>query len=589
MEILFEDNTSGGSSSYYFFSPIAVLEANKESEFESIFEDLESFVKIGYAIAGFVSYDSGEEWNSVPRIQFGIYKNYLVKSGEFFTTDFESLKKTKFRNLFQTYVSKASEINLFPKESFETYQENIHKIKKDIFNGEYYQLNYCFPLEVHTDLDSFQLYQSLKKKQPTAFNCFLWDNRYTIASFSPELFFQIESGKITTKPMKGTMKRGHHTFVDRKQVLKLRNSEKDRAENLMIVDLMRNDLSKISKTGTVDTERLFQIEKLQTVLQMTSTITSELKEEIGFKEIFSSLFPSGSIVGAPKQRVESAIQNYETFRRGIYTGAIGYFLPNHRSCFSVAIRTLFDSIKTKKKTYFVGSGITNDSVPEKEWEECLSKAKFLNPSNTDFEIYETLKVSTSGIIKNLQWHLKRLKHSCFYFSIPLDLGNLRTELEKQKKRNSRLRIGVLRSGEFDFKFTENYKPQKELHVFFEEIQKEYYNQNPEHKTSMVREYYSSRMRKRNLSEGDELIFFDTNGYLLEGTISTIFVKIGDQYFTPPLSQRILPGIFRHHLLTRFPNQFQTKQVHIDELKQSSSYFLCNSLRGIIKPSSTIFL
>jgi para-aminobenzoate synthetase/4-amino-4-deoxychorismate lyase len=257
------------------------------------------------------------------------------------------------------------------------YNSAIALIHELISAGDTYQVNYTFPMNSTFEGDSFSWYRDLCRVQGTQYSAFLNLGRYQVLSLSPELFFARTGHQVVTRPMKGTVKRGHTAAEDEELATWLRNSAKDRAENVMIVDLLRNDLGKVSSTGSVQVLDLFNLERFETVWQMTSTVKSTLREGVGLADLMGALFPCGSITGAPKIRTMQIIKQLERFPRGVYTGTIGLLRPGGDCTFNVAIRTVVVDSQTGTATYNVGGGITWDSTAEREYEECLVKSRFL--------------------------------------------------------------------------------------------------------------------------------------------------------------------------------------------------------------------
>ncbi|MGB9612645.1 MAG: aminodeoxychorismate synthase component I [Candidatus Margulisiibacteriota bacterium] len=358
MQIIFSDKK--------FICPSFIIQCFKLSEVEDAFAELEKALKRGFFLAGFLSYEAGQAFEKTlahnktyqfPLLCFGAY--YQPSKTAFFPASSRP-KISQFK------------INLTKTE----YLAAINQIKNHLVAGNTYQVNYSFKHKFKLIGDPFALYQISRKKQTTAYSAFIQTKDFLVLSLSPELFFKKQSAKITVKPMKGTMALG------KGNANKLKNDAKSQAENVMIVDLLRNDLSRIAKVGSVKTVRLFEVERLKTLYQMTSTIEAQIPKDIKLFELFRNLFPSGSVTGAPKIRTMEIIRDLEKEERKIYCGAIGFITPKKNMIFNVAIRTLLlTPCPWPAGTYHgemgVGSGIVYDSNPEEEFAECLLKAKFL--------------------------------------------------------------------------------------------------------------------------------------------------------------------------------------------------------------------
>ena len=383
--------------SYIFCEPAGKIEINNYSDLPLFFNQIESLLKAGYYLAGFFSYEAGNSFNvgapktvgqasrlsfssrsatlsgsppsPVPLARFYLFRKPLIfdhQSG-LFTGDFLPEES----GFSEGYTLKKPLLNV----GFTEYQKNISRIKELIAAGDTYQVNYTLKCKFNFSGSPFGLYQDLRERQTVAYSAFIKDHDFFLLSFSPELFFRKSGQKIIVRPMKGTISRGKDACQDRQQIQLLEQSPKERSENVMIVDLMRSDLGRVSEVGTVRTNSLFDIEEYETLFQMTSTISGILKENLSFGGLFEAIFPSGSVTGAPKIRTMEIIRELEKEERGVYTGAVGVFFPNRDAVFNVAIRTLL--ITGKEGEMGIGGGITFDSNSKREYEECKLKALFL--------------------------------------------------------------------------------------------------------------------------------------------------------------------------------------------------------------------
>jgi len=364
MRVLLETNKfdQENKKSYLFENPSFVIECHKLSELESIFNRMEDALNKGYYLAGFISYEAGYAFENIfsshqtydfPLVCFGAYRTphpLPLSLGERGEIEPPIVRIKRGEGIKQHYLSA------------------IKTIKQHLAAGDTYQVNYTFKYKFNLNGSPFDLYQRLKKRQATPYSAFIETNDFTILSLSPELFFRKWGNKIKTKPMKGT------AIPGRSQASRLENDPKNQSENIMIVDLLRNDLGRIAKTGTVKTTKLFKVEKYQTLCQMTSTIEAEIPANIALYHLFRNVFPSGSVTGAPKIRTMQIIRELEKEERKIYTGSIGLITPDRDMVFNVAIRTIL--LEGDKGEMGIGSGIVYDSDPGKEYEECLLKAGF---------------------------------------------------------------------------------------------------------------------------------------------------------------------------------------------------------------------
>jgi len=424
--LLFEFASAGGGIRPLLFTdPEEVVAARTTAEVILCLDRVQDAVSRGYYAAGFLTYESApafdpafrvREGAAMPLLWFGIYKEPLrIEPGVLdrviadraigdrvfadrgiadrgFADRAIAERVIAERVIVERFIAdRAIDDRLFtdrgfgawrtaewvPSEGVDEYREKILAIRRAIARGETYQINYTIRLRSIFAGDDLAWFLQLKKAQSSSYCAYLDIGDYRILSASPELFFHLKDQKITVRPMKGTVKRGATPEEDRAHAEWLYHSEKNRAENLMIVDLLRNDLNRIARTGTVRAEKLFEIERYPTVHQMTSTVTAELPEGAGIKDILGALFPTGSITGAPKVSSMKIIADLETLPREVYCGTIGYITPDREAVFNVPIRTAVIDARTGAATYGVGGGITWDSTPEDEYEEALVKARLL--------------------------------------------------------------------------------------------------------------------------------------------------------------------------------------------------------------------
>jgi len=482
----------------------------------------------------------------VPLAYFGIYKNpeELSINPEFSEKEFEILKNG-FGN-FKIGIEK------------EEYIKAIKKIKNYIAEGDVYQTNFTFKLHFEFKGSLERLFYLLLFSQRCKFGCFAKAGDQYILSLSPELFLEKRGKILKSSPMKGTIQRGFSRKEDLEFKRKLKNSLKNQAENIMIVDLLRNDFGKICEKGSVYVSELFKIETYPTLHQMISTIKGTLRDDSLYK-IFKALFPCGSITGAPKIRAMEIIRELEKEPRGIYTGAIGFIKPDGNFLFNVAIRTL--TLEKRDNIFIgeagVGGGIVWDSIPEEEFREGLLKARFFLSPLPYFKLIETFYFDTQKENPLLLFHYKRIKNSALYFGfkIPYCLKSYEEFKRFVKNKAFGLKSGIYKirllispDGGVEIIFSE-YQPWREnlrvglvkrdfdLGVLFH------------HKTSFRKpyEYWQNKAKKLGF---DEIIFYNENGVLLEGCISNVFVDLGKGLITPPLELKILNGVLREFLISK---------------------------------------
>jgi para-aminobenzoate synthetase/4-amino-4-deoxychorismate lyase len=363
-----------------FSDPVEIIRCHRLDEIKNCFEKIENAIKNGFYLAGFLSYEAGysfeeslkeEKSYDFPLLQFGVYTSPLSSPPKA-ENSFPSPSKME-----RGVPSERSEsrdgvrVNI----SYPSYSQNINTIRYYIEAGDTYQITYCLKFKFDYDGDPYSLYRKLKKEQPVPYPTFIKTDEFSILSLSPEMFIKKNGGEITTKPMKGTWMRGKTLWDDLLAKRRLHLDPKNRAENVMIADLLRNDLGKISEPGTVLTPKLFEVARYKTLCQMTSTVRGKIDPNIKLYDIFKALHPSGSVTGAPKIISMKIIKELEKEERKIYTGTIGYITPQRDMFFNIPIRTLL--IKDGAGEMGIGGGIVWDSTPEGEWEECQIKAGFL--------------------------------------------------------------------------------------------------------------------------------------------------------------------------------------------------------------------
>lgn len=577
--------------SYLFLDPVQTLSASTLDELPGLFQQLETALTDGFYVAGYVSYECGYHFQSLaaitlaapelPLAWFGVYRKPSIfaheKNGEGGVSP--SLIDGGFNN-----VSDHSVNPLTLTISEETYCAKVQRVKEYIRAGDTYQVNLTDRIDAKFNTSTDETFAALSSRQPVAYSAFLNVGGSHILSLSPELFFRIHNGSIVTRPMKGTMPRGLDSVEDIETALRLKNDEKNRAEHVMIVDLLRNDLGRICTMGSIRVEDLFSVEKYKTLFQMTSTVSGTLRDEISYYEIFKSMFPSGSITGAPKIRTMQIIHELEHRPRGVYTGAIGFIAPDRSSVFNVAIRTLV--LKNGKASMGVGGGIVADSEPMDEYRECLLKASFLTRTTPSFQLIETML--WDGEISLLGLHLDRMEASASYFEFPFDRQSITARLSTQSKQfspNDRYRIRLLldSAGKTTVAAT-TYIPQRSTgHVQVSSERTYSGDVFLRHKTTH-RERYDRLYAQAYANGFDDIIFLNERDEVTEGTISNIFALRDGALQTPPLRSGILPGVYRRHVL-ELNKTAEERVLTIQDLESADSVFLCNSVRGMIRVSS----
>lgn len=567
--------------SYYFYNPVKILSLTDPKDVKQFFSELEKLSK-QYYCAGFFSYELGYLFEDIfhynikkpfPYAKFYAYEKPDIinhhKDKKFFTHPLSAYDKSD-------YKLKNLKLNISEKE----YIKNIHKLKDYIYKGDIYQANYTLKYKFHFTGTAEKLYQDLKTQQNVAYNVFAKMDNFYILSLSPELFFYKNKQHIVVKPMKGTVKRGHTIEEDNQHKKWLQNDEKNKSENIMIVDLLRNDLGKISEYGSVKVTKLLESEKYNTLFQMTSTIESKLKKNISLYELIKSIFPSGSVTGAPKIRSMEIIRELEKEKRKIYTGALGFFQPDGTAKFNVPIRTIL--INKNKGEMGIGSGIVFDSKTCEEFSECKLKASFLIKKPVpcfDFQLIETFLFDKHYKYPGL--HLKRLKKSALYFDFKYNREKIVTELEKMKKqlKNNKYKIRLLldKSG----KITTEYIKLKHQNKDYKIIISRYRTNSNDifyfHKTTN-RSLYENELKNARAKGYFDIVFLNEKEQLTEGAISNIYIKKNEHLFTPPVQCGLLNGVIRHVKIKTL-NNIEKKIITLKDLYNADSIYISNSIIG----------
>lgn len=580
--VLLENSRQPEKGALAFTNPIHQISAKNIDEITSAFEEIEQALDDGHCVAGYMTYELGLalEPKLKPRLKtnkplfwFGVFKEAIdIQSNEV-----ESWLASKKQ-------STTSEISLKPKLDFAEYEKKFNIVKQNIASGDIYQLNLTFKVDVENAENPYAVYDQMRRAQPVAYSSFIHQGDNIILSASPELFIEMKDGWVETRPMKGTLSRTPMSGYDEVMRGWLQEDEKSRAENLMIVDLMRNDLGQISELGTVSVKNLFEVETYRSLHQMISTVRSKLKKDLTFLEILTAIFPPGSITGAPKIRAMELIDELEGEPRSLYTGSIGYIAPNRDAVFNVAIRTI-ELGKNGQGEIGIGSGLVIDSDVRQEFDECLLKMRFLNLDMPDFSLIETIGSTPERGLILLERHMERLESSAQYFNFPFPGDEIKTTLHQMvadNKQHLRIRVTLNKSGSFSLTPC-TIKPlstQEEWQITLAETKMD--NENPflYHKTTN-REFYDYPRKIANRKKGvDEVIFMNKSGEITEGSITNIFVRDGEILKTPPLECGLLAGTLRAELLAT--GAAIEKKLTIEDLKSADEIYVGNSVRGLIK-------
>lgn len=549
----------------HVIDPLCVVEAYRADEVAESLRRVERLTRSrGWHAVGYVRYEAGAAYGldvcaascETPLVWFAL---------------FEASKVRKLDRLPQAGSYRIGSLSSSIERG--VFGAALREIRERIAAGDTYQVNYTWRLSGIFRGDPLGFFADLSAAQRGRYGAFLHTDRYTICSASPELFFRRDLASITARPMKGTTRRGRFPIEDRRLADQLRESLKERAENVMVVDMVRNDVGRIAKTGTVDVPALFTLERYPNVWQMTSTVTAQTAAPLD--EIFGAMFPSASVTGAPKHRTMQIIAALERRPRGIYTGAVGRVAPDGSAHFNVAIRTAVIERSSGALDFGVGSGIVWDSKPDQEYDECLLKGSVVGRRPPSFDLLETLRWSPAEGFFLLERHLTRLGESAGYFGFVCEPHLVRDALARavaaaQCALRIRLRVAedgtptvdvapldqspdlarvALARGPID---------QTDIFLF--------------HKTTNRGQYDRARS-----SLYDDVILWNAKGEVTESTTANIVVEIDGDRVTPPVDCGLLAGTFRAELLAR--GELTERSVTIDQLHAAARLWLVNSVRG----------
>lgn len=479
----------------------------------------------------------------------------------------------------------------------EEFSAAIARIHAAIADGETYQVNYTYRLDGRSYGEPLALYRALRARQPVAYGaCLALPDGRRVLSLSPELFVRKDGAVVTARPMKGTAARITAPEGDSETARLLGLDIKNRAENLMIVDLLRNDLGRIAVTGSVKVPELFAIEPYATVFQMTSTVQATLRPEVDLPALLRAVFPCGSITGAPKHHTMGLIAQLESTPRGLYCGAIGWLdapPPGQRLgdfCLSVAIRTLVLGVPqadgTRPLRLGIGAGIVQDSVAADEYEECRLKARFLTGLDPGFELFETVLARADGSLPHLARHLARLQRSAAALGFAFDAAAARAALQdgavQGRGTPQRLRLALAKNGRLDLTRAP-LAPLPEGEVGLLVATQPLPDANPlaAHKTTL-RRHYDEAVRAAEAAGAFDSLFLGADGRLVEGGRSSVFLQLDGRWWTPPVADGALPGVMRGVLLDDPAWGAAERRLTRADLMRADAIVVCNALRGALR-------
>jgi para-aminobenzoate synthetase/4-amino-4-deoxychorismate lyase len=540
--VLLDDARTAGAPARLYRDPVMVIEARAVSEVHSALDCIRAGIAAGQHAAGFLSYEAGAAFEPsvgtlratvAPLMWFGLFDRYEEMADP----------RSILPSADGAWIGAPE-----PQVSRERYDVALREVLDLIAAGDIYQANLTFRARVPFAGDPLALYAAIRSRARAGWGAIVATGAETLLSFSPELFFRLDGRALACRPMKGTARRDPAPAVDAAVAAALAADEKQRAENLMIVDLMRNDLSRVAVPGSVAVPELFAIEPYPTVHQMTSTVTASLAPGRDAVDVLAALFPCGSITGAPKVRAMQVIGAVEQDDRGPYTGSIGRLDPSGDAQFNVAIRTLHIRAGDDHATIGLGGGIVADSQADGEWDEALAKGTFLTHGQRTPDLIETMRFDPEAGILLIERHLARMKASAAVFGFLFDRHEARNELQAatfRLRRPARIRLLTSQTGKITIEVAPLPVPRDNpIRIALAGLPVSPADFRLRHKTS-DRAFYDDA---RRASGADEVVFVDPQGFITEGSFTSVFVERNGRLLTPPLARGLLPGVLRAELI-----------------------------------------
>jgi len=582
--VLLDDaRVQGAAPARLYTGPRDVAVVHNKDDLPGLFERLRQARREGHHVAGYLGYEAGYALENIgvaarknggqPLAWFGIFDEYQIVE----------------RDAIASYLPDPVGAWLSPIRpgiSHSEYAKAFDKVLDYIKAGDIYQANFTFRAFANYAGNPLALYAAIRPNAAAGYGGAIWTGAHWHLSFSPELFFALKESRVTTKPMKGTARRRADPAGDEAAATGLRADPKQRAENLMIVDLLRNDLSRVCAAGSVEVPDLFRIESYPTIHQMTSTVTGELEAGRDVVDVIEAIFPCGSITGAPKIRAMQIIAEIEDSPRGLYCGSIGRIDASGDAAFNVAIRTFSLNEKLKRVSLGLGSGLVADSTLDDEWAECLAKGDFAKMTGYPFDLIETMRFEPAHGLLRLELHLERMKESARALGFEFDRHAARNQLHAaifHLEYTCKIRLLLAPSGTIaievrdapaaiDAPWRVGIAP---LPVASDDFRLQ-------HKTS-DRYFYDDA---RAGAEGcDEILFTDADGFLTEGSFTSMFVERGGMLQTPPLARGLLPSVLRRELI----DQGKAQEADLRPEDLAGGFLLGNSLRGLSPAELTVKL
>jgi len=583
ISVLIDNAREGRGRAWLYETPDEIISADTPGEVSGALAAMDAARASGAHLAGYFSYEMGYALEPrfaemmpggrrVPLLWFGVFGPPRTLEGGAIEDYLKASANSGYR-------LSDPELTMSAKD----YGSRFEKVKNYITTGDIYQINLTLKARFRVTGDPAALYRDLRRKQPVSYGALLRTQDFTVISVSPELFLDIVDERIVTRPMKGTAGRGLTSDQDREIGQWLTQDPKSRAENLMIVDLMRNDLARVACTGSVRVSDLFSVETYETLHQMTSGVEARLNPGTDIAELIESIFPPGSVTGAPKVRAMEIIRELESEPRGVYTGALGVISGDGKARFNVAIRTL-TLFRDGDAEIGIGSGVVHDSRLQDEYDECLLKMRFLTDEVRDFQLIETLAYDPAEGYVLLARHLDRLQSSAHYFRFGFTRDAALAALDKNAaaldEGRHRVRLLLFKDGRIEITNTALPAGSEIAQMIYVISKHRVATANPflYHKTTM-RDLYDGEWAAMHERFGaHEVVFLNERGEVAEGSRTNIFARVGGKLLTPPLTSGLLPGTLRADLLAR--GDAEEGVLTPQDLARAETVYLGNSVRGL---------
>ncbi len=585
--VLLDDNLSTPGGGLLFRTPVEIVRCERADEVEGALTALSDAIGRGLYAAGFLAYELGYALESrLSPLMPAMADRPLLWMGVF--ASIERLDRAGVSAFLSSGTDRGFQSGpMRPGLSEADYLQAFRRIKRYIADGDVYQVNMTFPQYFDFSGSPVALFSELRRTQRVAYGAIVHAPDFDVVSLSPELFVSVADGVARTRPMKGTAARGRWTGEDEEAVAWLRSDPKSRAENLMIVDLLRNDLGRVAEIGSVDVTDLYSVETYRSLHQMTSGVRARLRPEIGPAELIRNLFPCGSVTGAPKIRAMEIIRELETAPRAVYTGSIGMLGPDRTAQFNVAIRTLFLD-GSGRGVLGVGSAIVHDSSGPAEYAECLLKGRFATDSGEDFELIETLRWTPAEGYWLRERHIGRLAGSAAYFGFDCVPGRVAAALDAKAAEfdasPQRVRLTLDEGGDIRITATP-FAPATPDDTMRYAIAPERTRSDDVflyHKTTRRGFYDAARARLAAATGCDEALFLNERGELTEGSFTNLFIEKDGALLTPALGCGLLDGTLRRELLDDPAHPVTEAVLTPDDLEKADAVYFGNSVRGLVR-------